>query len=113
VPRYQQEVTVIGEVQNATSHLYNAKLSRDDYISMSGGMTRRADRRAIYVVRANGSVVANEGSRWFDFSTQSIKPGDTVVVPLNAEHMPPLPYWQAVTTILYNVAIAVAAVHSL
>jgi hypothetical protein len=34
-------------------------------------------------------------------------------VPLNAEHMPPLPYWQAVTTILYNLAIAVAAVHSL
>jgi len=113
VPRYQQEVTVIGEVQNATSHLYNAKLSRDDYISMSGGMTRRADRKSIYIVRADGSVVANEGSRWFDFSSQPIRPGDTVVVPLNAEHMPPLPYWQAVTTILYNVAIAVAAVHSL
>jgi hypothetical protein len=29
------------------------------------------------------------------------------------EHLPPLPLWQAVTTIVYNVAIAVAAVHSL
>jgi polysaccharide biosynthesis/export protein len=113
VPRYQQEVTVIGEVQSATSHLYNSKLSRDDYISMSGGMTRRGDRSGIYVVRASGSVVANQGSRWFDFSKQPIRPGDTIVVPLNAEHMPPLPYWQAVTTILYNLAIAVAAVHSL
>jgi polysaccharide biosynthesis/export protein len=113
VPRFQQEVTVIGEVQNTTSHLYNARLSRDDYISMSGGMTRRADRSGIYIVRANGSVVANAGNRWFDFSKQPIRPGDTVVVPLNAEHMPPLPYWQAVTTILYNLAIAVAAVHSL
>jgi polysaccharide biosynthesis/export protein len=106
-------VTVIGEVQSATSHLYNSKLSRDDYISMSGGMTRRGDRSGIYVVRASGSVVANQGSRWFDFSKQPIRPGDTIVVPLNAEHMPPLPYWQAVTTILYNLAIAVAAVHSL
>jgi len=113
VPRYQQEVTVIGEVQTTTSHLYNARLSRDDYISMSGGMTRRGDRGSIYVVRANGSVVSNQGNRWFDFSKQPIRPGDTIVVPLNAEHMPPLPYWQAVTTILYNVAIAVAAVHSL
>jgi len=76
-------------------------------------MTRRGDRGSIYVVRANGSVVSNQGNRWFDFSQQPIRPGDTIVVPLNAEHMPPLPYWQAVTTILYNVAIAVAAVHSL
>ena len=76
-------------------------------------MTRRGDRGGIYIVRANGSVVANTGNRWFDFSRQPIRPGDTIVVPLNAEHMPPLPYWQAVTTILYNLAIAVAAVHSL
>jgi hypothetical protein len=114
IPKFQQQVTVIGEVQNATSHLYNARLSRDDYISLSGGMTRRADRGRIYIVRANGSVVANEGSRWFQHgSSMTIKPGDTIVVPLNAERMPALPFWQAVTSILYNVAIAAAAVHAL
>jgi polysaccharide biosynthesis/export protein len=113
VPRLQQEVTVIGEVQNSTSHLYNSKLGRDDYISMSGGLTRRADHKSIYVVRANGNVVANQGNRWFKNGDVGIKPGDTVVVPLDAEHLPPLPYWTAVTTILYNVAIAVAAVHAL
>ncbi|MBV8852409.1 MAG: SLBB domain-containing protein [Sinobacteraceae bacterium] len=113
VPRVQQEVSVIGEVQNATSHLYNADLSRDDYIAMSGGTTRRADHRSIYVVHANGSVVSNSGNRWFEQSNVRIKPGDTIVVPLDAEHLPSLPYWQAVTQILYNVAIAVAAVHAL
>jgi len=114
VPRFQQQVTVIGEVQNATSHLYDPHLSRDDYVSMSGGTTRRADRGRIYVVRANGSVIAQEGSRWFQYRSQiAIKPGDTIVVPLNAEKMPTLPFWQAVTQILYNVAIAVAAVHAL
>jgi polysaccharide biosynthesis/export protein len=113
VPRLQQEVTVIGEVQNSTSHLFNSKLRRDDYIQMSGGTTRRADHKSIYVVRANGNVVASQGNRWFQNGDVSIKPGDTVVVPLDAEHLPPLPYWTAVTTILYNVAIAVAAVHAL
>jgi protein involved in polysaccharide export with SLBB domain len=114
VPRFQQQVTVLGEVQNSTSLLYNPRLTRDDYIGLSGGMTRRADRGRIYVVRANGSVVATESSRWF--STNSgvkMMPGDTIVVPLDVERMPPLPFWQAVTGILYNVAIAVAAVHSL
>jgi polysaccharide biosynthesis/export protein len=78
------------------------------------GLTRRADQRQIYVVRATASVVANEDSRWFQTSSRGgIKPGDTIVVPLNVEHLPPLPFWQAVTGILYNVAIAAAAVHSL
>jgi hypothetical protein len=115
VPRFQQQVTVIGEVQSTTSHLYSPDLSRDDYIALSGGTTRRADRSKIYVVHANGSVVAAEGHRWFEStgSSQKIRPGDTIVVPLNTEKLPPLPFWTAVTTILYNVAIAVAAVHSL
>ena len=115
VPRYQQQVTVIGEVQNATSHLYNPKLGRDDYIALSGGVTRRADRDRIYIVRASGNVISGEGSsRWFDHhSSVPIKPGDTIVVPLDTEHIPALPLWTQVTQILYNVAIAVLAVNSL
>jgi protein involved in polysaccharide export with SLBB domain len=110
VPRAQQQVTVIGEVQTVTSHLYRPGLSRDGYIGLSGGTTARADKGRIYVVRADGSVVS-QGSRWFS-SSATIEPGDTIVVPLNAEHIPPLPFWQAVTQILYNVAIAFLAVHS-
>jgi hypothetical protein len=114
VPRYQQQVTVIGEVQTVTSHLYRPGLSRDDYIAMSGGETARADHGRVYVVRADGSVVAHGGGGWFRNSRNiEIEPGDTVVVPLNAEHLPPLPLWQAVTQILYNVSIAVLAISSL
>jgi protein involved in polysaccharide export with SLBB domain len=110
VPRAQQQVTVIGEVQTVTSHLYRPGLSRDGYIGLSGGLTARADKARIYVVRADGSVVS-QGSRWFS-SSNKIEPGDTIVVPLNAEHIPPLPFWQAVTQIIYNVAVAFLAVHS-
>ena len=114
VPKFEQEVTVIGEVQDATSHLYNPNLSRDDYIRLSGGFTAQADEKRIYVVRADGSVVANEGSRWFSRgSNVEMEPGDTVVVPINATQMLPLPFWAAVTTIGYNVAIAAAAIHGL
>ncbi len=114
VPKFEQEVTVIGEVQDPTSHLYNPNLSRADYIRLSGGFTSQADEKRVYVVRADGSVVANEGSRWFSRGSDTqIKPGDTIVVPINAEQMLPLPFWQAVTGIMYNVAIAAAAVHAL
>ncbi|HET8690891.1 MAG TPA: SLBB domain-containing protein, partial [Steroidobacteraceae bacterium] len=111
VPRRPQEVTVIGEVQNATSHLYDPSLSRDDYLRLSGGPTQKADDKRIYIVRANGSVESGGGSRWFG-QTGSVQPGDTIVVPLDAERMRPLPLWTAVTTIIYNLAVAVAAVGS-
>jgi protein involved in polysaccharide export with SLBB domain len=111
VPQTAQEVTVIGEVQSATSHLYDPAFARDDYIRMSGGTTQKADDRRIYVVRANGSVETGSGSRWFR-NAGSIQPGDTIVVPLDAERMRPLPLWTAVTTIIFNLAVAVAAVNS-
>ncbi|HKE93634.1 MAG TPA: SLBB domain-containing protein [Povalibacter sp.] len=113
IPKQKQEVTVIGEVQNNTSHFYRDKFTRDDYIDLSGGVTRKADRGSIYVVRADGSVVSGEGSGWFRRSGQAaMRPGDTIVVPLDTERMPALPMWQAVTSILYNLAIAAAAVNS-
>jgi len=111
IPKLSQEVTVIGEVQNSTSHLFDPGLSRDDYLRMSGGTTQKADDKRIYVVRANGSIEAGSGSRWFRQSGAML-PGDTIVVPLDAERMRPLATWSAVTSIIFNLAVAVAAVNS-
>ena len=67
-------------------------LTRDDYIAKSGGTTQKADQKRIYVVRANGDVVSGGRSGWFR-RTQSIemRPGDTIVVPLDTERVPALP----------------------
>jgi protein involved in polysaccharide export with SLBB domain len=111
IPKIRQEVTVLGEVQNGTSHLYRAGLSRDDYVDLSGGLTRKADKSRIYVVKADGSVVAKTG--WLGDGKTAIQPGDTIVAPLDTERLPPLPFWQAVTSIIYNAAVAVAAIGSL
>jgi protein involved in polysaccharide export with SLBB domain len=113
IPERTQEVTVLGEVQYATSHIYQPGMQREDYISRSGGLTARADPKRIYVVRANGSVVAGSGSRWFQRGgAEDIRPGDTIVVPLDAARIAPLTLWTSVTQIIYNLAIAVAAVNS-
>jgi protein involved in polysaccharide export with SLBB domain len=113
VPPFRQEVTVLGEVQYPTSHLFERGLTRDDYIARSGGFTRRADARLVYVVRANGEVVADSGSRWFRRDSRGeIRPGDTVVAPLDVDRTRPLARWSAVTQIVYNLAIAAAAVNS-
>lgn len=113
IPQASQTVTVIGEVQFPTSHIFEAGVDRDDYIDRSGGMTADADRRRIYIVRIDGSVQSSGGSRFFrDRSGGVIYPGDTIVVPLDADRMSQLSLWTNVTTIIYNIGIAAAAVAS-
>ncbi|MDH3511611.1 MAG: SLBB domain-containing protein [Gammaproteobacteria bacterium] len=112
VPHRSQEVMVLGEVQYATSHLFNSGQARDDYIELSGGLTANADPKRIYVVRANGAVEARKGSRWFRGRGSSMRPGDTIVVPMDTDRMPRLAQWASITQIIYNMAIAVAAVNS-
>ena len=113
VPKRTQEVTVIGEVPTATSHVWSPDRTLEDYVAQSGGATKQADPKSIYIIRANGSVVTSRGSSWFSRSgTEDVRPGDTIVVPLDVDRMRPLPLWAAVTTIIYNLAVAVAAVNS-
>jgi polysaccharide export outer membrane protein len=112
IPKKMQEITILGEVQSQTSHVFEPGLTRDDYIAKSGGTTQKADRKRIYVVRANGDVVTGSGSGWFRRShSVEMHPGDTIVVPLDTERVRALPLWQAVTTIIYNLAIGFILVH--
>jgi protein involved in polysaccharide export with SLBB domain len=114
VPAHSQVVTVIGETQQNTSHLFQSGVSRDDYIDMSGGLTRRADKKLIYVVRASGEVITDSRSRWFGRGGGRIemRPGDTIVVPLETDRIRPLAFWGSVTQILYQGALAVAAIQT-
>ena len=113
VPSRTQVVTVLGETQQNSSHVYKLGMSRDDYIDLSGGLTRRADRKLIYVVRANGAVVTSGRTRWLGRGAKvDIRPGDTIVVPLDTDRMRPLTFWTNVTQMLYQGAIAVAAIRS-
>ena len=109
VPGLRQEVTVLGEVQYPTSHVFERGLGRDDYIGKSGGFSQRADGKRTYVVRANGAVLAKAKTSWFQREAAGgIEPGDTVVVPLKVDQ--PLARWSQITQIIYNLAIAATAV---
>ena len=112
VPAKMQEVTIIGEVQKSTSHLYSSSLDRDDYISMSGGMTYKADDDRIYIVRANGAVVSENNSGWFGGGNE-VRAGDTIVVPLDADRMSTLTLWTNITQIVYQLGVAAAAWNSI
>jgi len=108
IPGLTQEVTILGEVQHATSHLYREGRSVQQYINRSGGVTYRADEDRVYVVRANGAVVPSHSTDWFGANLE-VRPGDTIVVPLDAERMKPLTLWTNVSQIIYQIGIAAAS----
>ena len=65
------------------------------------------------MVRADGEVLSGGRSGWFR-RTQAvdIRPGDSIVVPLDTERVSPLPLWTSITTIIYNLSVALLAIHS-
>lgn len=111
-PRQKSSVTVVGEVQYPTSHLYERSFNVDDYIERSGGLNGNADDRRIYIVRANGSVIVPKKRAWFAWRSGKLSAGDTIVVPLDADRIKPLDLWTNVSQIFYQMALGAAAVAS-
>ncbi|MBL4822300.1 MAG: SLBB domain-containing protein [Colwellia sp.] len=111
VPSLKNSVNVIGQVQVPTSHIYDQGLTADDYLAQSGGSKKRADENRIYIISANGSIKMLASNSWFATdASSSLKPGDTLVVPLDSEYMSNLTLWTSATTIMYNTAVAIAAI---
>lgn len=114
VPTKKNSINVIGQVQVGSSHLFSSAMSPEDYIAQSGGIKKRADEDRIYVISAGGSIKMLEQSNWFaGAADSSLKPGDTIVVPLDSEYMNDLTLWSTATQIIYNAAVAVAAINGI
>ena len=112
IPRSSDTVSVVGEVRQPGTHIFQAGLSLEDYISPSAGVTKRSDQSAIYIVRANGSVTTIDSS-WWRFSEagmQTLRPGDSIVVPVDSQHKESLAQWREVTQIIYQGMVSLAAV---
>nr|WP_231609599.1 SLBB domain-containing protein [Pseudoalteromonas sp. SWYJZ19] len=114
VPSKRDSISVIGEVNYSTSHLYKTGVSVDDYIALSGGLKERAAEDRIYIIKANGSVKIPNTGGWFAANNaDQLEPGDTIVIPMDAGHMDKLTLWSTATQILYQLGVAVAAIGSL
>ncbi len=89
IPKKANYVMVSGQVYNQTAISYLPGRSAQWYLSQAGGLTQIADKQAVFVVRADGSVLAaknNGGTGWWGGSPMSaaLKPGDSIVVPEKA-----------------------------
>jgi protein involved in polysaccharide export with SLBB domain len=83
IPRKPGFVLVNGQVYNATAITFSPGKTAGWYLSHAGGATAAANRKEIFVIRANGSVVGRRSDGWYGHNVLStrLEPGDVVVVP--------------------------------
>jgi protein involved in polysaccharide export with SLBB domain len=85
IPKRPTQVMVTGQVYNPTAITYVPGKDASWYLRQSGGASELANKKMIFVVRADGSVVGREGggvSFWHESVLGTVlRPGDTVVVP--------------------------------
>lgn len=82
VPKQPGFVLVIGQVYNSNAITSTPRKNANWYLERAGGSTPLANRKAIFIVRANGSVTSGGGSLWSGgVLSAPVGPGDTIVVP--------------------------------
>ena len=79
IPSFNNTVTVLGEVLNPNTVVFDRRLSYKDYIKNAGGFKQNALKNDAYIIKANGSIEV-VGRNIF-LRTYSIGPGDVIVVP--------------------------------
>jgi polysaccharide biosynthesis/export protein len=107
VPRKTEEISVIGEVHNQTSFLYKPGMTKQAVIDKAGGFTRHADKKAAYIIKANGDVIAGHG--FFRGANQQLEAGDTVIVPTDIDRVNPLIEWSTISQMVYQFAVTASS----
>src|SRR5579862_2554622 len=92
VPKRPSYVLVQGQVYGPTAVAYRPGKSARWYLTQAGGTTNMANKRATFVIRADGTVISNHSAGWVtgDSLGVSLQPGDMVVVPEKALGGPPI-----------------------
>jgi polysaccharide biosynthesis/export protein len=96
IPKRPSYVLVQGQVYGPTAVAYRPGKSARWYLLQAGGPTNMANKKATFVIRADGTVIGNHSSFWTsgDGMSATLQPGDMVVVPEKALGGPPV--WKTI-----------------
>jgi protein involved in polysaccharide export with SLBB domain len=84
IPPVPASINIVGAVNDQNSFLYARDSRVGRYLQMAGGLTRDADKKREFVIRANGEVVGYDAAKgvWGnEFNNLPLFAGDTVVIP--------------------------------
>jgi protein involved in polysaccharide export with SLBB domain len=115
VPPRPSMVNVFGSVYNESAFIYKPQKRVSDYLAQAGGVTRDADSGAIYVLRADGSVISKRQGGFLAGSLEGLQPmpGDTIVVPEEFDKTTLMRNLKDFAQLFYQFGLGVAALEVL
>ncbi|RYY90766.1 MAG: polysaccharide export protein [Chitinophagaceae bacterium] len=116
IPSRPDFVYVLGSVNTESSLIWQEGKSISHYLGLSG-LTSGADTDELFVIRADGSVLSNDG-RWFSRVTSAtVLPGDLIVLPEKTDHESAWSVFtrnaKDITQIIYQFSLGAAAIKTL
>jgi protein involved in polysaccharide export with SLBB domain len=85
IPKRPSMVMVDGSVYNPTAVSFKPGRDAEWYLKQAGGPTNVANKKAVFVIRADGSVVGGSGGLFSGgVEKAALQPGDMVMVPEKA-----------------------------
>jgi protein involved in polysaccharide export with SLBB domain len=83
IPKRPNFVMVAGQVYNPVAITFSSGKHADWYLKQAGGPTTLANKKEIFVIRANGTVVGRGSGEWWSGNVlgTTLQAGDTVFVP--------------------------------
>jgi len=110
IPKRSPSISVVGEVLNTTTHIYDEDLSIDDYIQLSGGITGQADLSKTFVILPNGQSTQYKRKLFQNDISSKLLPGSTIVVSRNPDPFDWLQLTAIITPVLSDLAVSAAAI---
>ena len=112
VPRNPNVINVLGEVLNPIAFEYTKRITIRSAIENSGGYRDYADKRKVYVIKANGLIERVDKNIFT--GNVALEPGDTIVVPRKIiTNNPVIEALLPITSILSDLAFSAAALDNL
>lgn len=105
IPVQTIAVGVYGMVNSSADFRYTPGLRVRDYLKLAGGFNRLADKSHIFVVRANGTLLAGHEAR----SAEAL-PGDLIFVPVDAARGEFWARFRDITSTLFSGVAAAATI---
>ena len=105
IPKNPNAINVLGEVLNPVAFEYTDKLTVRSAIQQAGGYQQYADKRRVYIIKANG-IIEKPGRSVFARNS-NLKAGDTIVVPrkINTNGLQNLvPFTQIISDLAFSAA---------
>lgn len=117
IPFFTKEVYVFGEVLSPTTVSYDDSFGAEDYINLSGGLTRYADSKRVFIVYPDGKTsnvsIGNFRVMKSLFDELIIPPGSSIYVPREIGKIAGIQLASTVAPIISSFALSIASLNAI